>query len=254
MKYSLCYLLLVGVLLLGCHKRTFFEGPDAFEDGFEAYTTLEEALVEDDVFWSYTQLTRTENDVRIDSSFAHTGNKSLKFVAGPTEDGDASKASIAKQKMAFWEGETVRVSAWYFIEGNEPLQWLFLMDLEEQAMIGAGPGVRIAMVDDQLRMEYKFNEKDIIQDSATATPFPRNQWVEIVWEITLSQQDEGTVKLWQNGQLLIEEKNKRTLPEDILYFQQGTKGMYSSIEIGITANSFENSATIWIDDVNIGLR
>lgn len=248
MKYSYSYLLLLGVCLLSCDKHELFEGPDVYEDGFEAYTVLSEALIDDDIFWSYTQLTRMENDVLVDSSFAHTGSTSLKFVASPTEDGDASKASIAKQKMAFWEEETVRISGWYFISGNESLQWLFLMDIEEQSVIGAGPGMRIALVDNQLRIEYKFNEKDIIQDSETATSFPRDQWVELIWELSLSQKDEGTVKLWQDGQLLIEQKNRRTLPKDLLYFQQGTKGMYSSIEIGITANSFESSATIWVDD------
>lgn len=254
MKYSCFCLLVLGLCLLGCDKRTFFEGPDSYEDGFEAYTSLEDALIEDDVFWSFTQRTRAENTVQIDSSFAHSGNKSLKFTATLTEDGDASKASIAKQKMAFWEGETIRISAWYYVEGNEPLQWLFLMDLEEQATIGAGPGMRIALVDDQLRIEYKFNEKDILQDPEKAIPFPRNQWVEIKWDITLSQQDEGSVTLWQDDQLLIDVDNQRTLPKDLLYFQQGTKGMYSSIEIGITANSFENNSIIWVDDFKIGLR
>lgn len=254
MKYSFFYLLIVGLSLISCDKRTFFEGPDSYEDGFEAYTSLEDALIEDDVFWSFTQRTRAENHVQIDSSFAHSGKKSLKFTAALTENGDASKASIAKQKMAFWEGETVRISAWYFIEGNKPLPWLFLMDLEEQATIGAGPGMRIALVDDQLRIEYKFNERDILQDPLTSIPFPRNQWVKIEWEITLSQQDEGTVKLWQDDKLLIEVDNQRTLPKDLLYFQQGTKGMYSSIEIGITANSFENDAIIWVDDFEAAPR
>ena len=79
--------------------------------------------------------------------------------------------------------------------------------------------------------------------------FPRNQWVQVVWEVTLSQKNKGAVRLWQNGQLIIDSKNNRTLPKDILYFQQGTKGMYSSCEIGITANSKDNNLTIWVDDI-----
>ncbi len=73
--------------------------------------------------------------------------------------------------------------------------------------------------------------------------------VEIVWEVKLSQKNEGTVKLWQNGILIIDTKNNRTLPKDLLYSQQGTKGMYSSVEIGITANSKDNDLTIWVDDI-----
>jgi putative lipoic acid-binding regulatory protein len=39
----------------------------------------------------------------------------------------------------------------------------------------------------------------------------------------------------------------------VLYFQQGTKGMYNSIEIGITANSAESTAVVWVDDFEISV-
>lgn len=173
--------------------------------------------------------------------------KSLLFKAAKSDKDGASKSSLAKQKMAFWKGETVRLSAWYYIEGTQNLNWLFLMDLEEQTPIGAGPGMRLALVDNQLRIEHKFNEKDIKQQNPIS--FPRNEWVKIVWEIKLERKKKGTVKLWQNGQLIIDSKEHNTLPKDLLYFQQGTKGMYSSCEIGITANSSDNPTRLWVDDI-----
>ena len=151
--------------------------------------------------------------------------------------------------MAFWDGETVRMHVWYFIKDAKTLEWLFMLDLEEQTAIGAGPGMRLALVDNKLRIEYKFNEKDIMQPKGKEIDFPRNQWVELIWEVKLSQKNKGTVRLWQNGQLIIDSKDNRTLPEDILYFQQGTKGMYSSCEIGITANSRDNDLVLWVDDI-----
>jgi hypothetical protein len=123
------------------------------------------------------------------------------------------------------------------------------MDMEEQTAIGAGPGMRLAMVDNKLRVEYKFNEKDLTQPAGQEIEFPRNEWVEITWEVTLSPKNKGAVKLWQNGQLLIQQDHIRTLPKDLLYFQQGTKGMYSSCEIGITANSKDSDVTLWVDEV-----
>jgi hypothetical protein len=54
-----------------------------------------------------------------------------------------------------------------------------------------------------------------------------------------------------NDQLIIEENNTKTLPKDLLYNQQGTKGMYTSIEIGITANSYSNNAIVYADDFSI---
>lgn len=239
---------LVLLLLVSCSKEKYFDGPDFFQDDFESYSTLDDLLLPDDQLWSYTQQTKSGNTIIVDSTFSHTGNKSLKFYAGKS-DNVVSKASIAKQYMAFWEGETVRLSAWYYISGSNSLEWLFLTDIEEQTAIGAGPGMRLALVNDQLRVEYKFNEKDIVQTPGQEIDFPRNQWVEIVWEITLSMKHKGSVRLWQDGQLILNTSNNRTLPKDILYFQQGTKGMYSSCEIGITANSADSDLTIWVDDI-----
>jgi len=247
-------LLLVCVFLFNsCNKKKFFDGPDFYQDDFESYTSIDDLLSLDDVNWSLTQLTRDNNVVTIDSTNFHSGNQSLKFIADKSDGDGASKCSIAKQNMAFWDGETVRLSAWYFIEGTNSLDWLFLFDLEEQTAIGAGPGMRLALVDNHLVVEYKFYEKNIYQTVGQEIDFPRNEWVEVIWEVKLSQKNKGSVKLWQNGQLIIDEKNKRTLPKDVLYSLQGTKGMYSSVEIGITANSKENALKLWVDDVKFEL-
>lgn len=236
-------------LFSGCNKEKFFDGPDFYQDDFEAYSALSDLLSDDDKNWSLTQLTGEGNNITVDTNNVHSGDKSLKFVAGKSGDENVSKCSIAKQNMAFWDGESVKVTAWYFIEGTNTLDWLFLFDLEEQTAIGAGPGMRLALVNNQLRVEYKFYEKDIVQPGGQEIDFPRNQWVELIWEVKLSQKDRGSVKLWQNGELIIDSKNNTTLPKDILYSLQGTKGMYSSIEIGITANSRDNDLTIWADDI-----
>jgi hypothetical protein len=249
MKKKVLIILIGTMMVIGCKKEVYFDGPDFFQDGFESYSTLSDLLLPDDQLWSFTQLTRVENQITIDTTKVHSGNKSLKFVAQRSDNEGSSKSSIAKQNMAFWEGETVRMSAWYFIEGTNSLEWLFLMDMEEQTAIGAGPGMRLALVDNKLRVEHKFNEKDITQPSGQEIDFPRNQWVEIVWEVKLARGNKGAVRLWQNGQLIIESQNNTTLPKDFLYFQQGTKGMYSSCEVGITSNSKDNNLTIWADDI-----
>ena len=242
-------LFVFGTLIISCNKEKFFDGPDFFEDDFENYSALEDLLSDEDENWSFTQLTNENNIILVDTSKFHSGNRSLKFIAARSTNELLSKCSIAKQNMAFWEGETVKLSGWYFIEGTNALDWLFLFDLEEQTAIGAGPGMRLALVNNQLLVEYKFYESSILQPIGQEIDFPRNEWVEIVWEVKLSQKNEGTVKLWQNGILIIDTKNNRTLPKDLLYSQQGTKGMYSSVEIGITANSKDNDLTIWVDDI-----
>jgi len=67
----------------------------------------------------------------------------------------------------------------------------------------------------------------------------------------LQQKDEGYIKLWQNDTLLINVENTQTLPKDKLYFIQGTKGMYQSVQIGVTATTSDFDVTMYIDDIEI---
>lgn len=248
------YIIICLIFFSSCNKEKYFDGPDFYQDDFESYSKLEDMLLSpsgEELHWSFIQLTYANNEIRIDTNKSKSGKNSLRFFAQKAQNNNASKASICKQHMAFWEGETVRITASYFIESEHSLEWLFLMDLEEKTEIGAGPGMRLALVKNQLRIEYKFNEKDILQIAGNEIDFPRNQWVELIWEVKLSRKNKGTVKLWQDGMLIIDSKDKNTLPKDILYFQQGTKGMYSNVEIGITANSHDNDLVLWVDDFKI---
>src|SRR4026207_2088449 len=103
---TICFL-----LCSGCNKEKFFDGPDFYQDDFEVYSVLSDLLSDDDKNWSFTQLTGEGNTITVDTNNVHAGNKSLKFVADKSEDKIVSKCSIAKQNMAFWDGETVKVTA-----------------------------------------------------------------------------------------------------------------------------------------------
>ncbi|MGL4598607.1 MAG: heparin lyase I family protein [Bacteroidia bacterium] len=246
--------LLLFSILLSCNKKKIFDGPNAYADGFEHYSVIDSLIDGDDVRWSYFQNTFAGNVSAIDSSRSHSGIKSVRCFAEKSTAADgASKCSFTKQKMAFWENEIMVVEAWYFIEGTDKADWLFLMDLEEQANIGAGPGMRLALVDDKIRVEHKYNNPDILQ-SGDEILLPRNQWVHLKFETKLHQKKKGYVRVWQDDVLIIEQDNWNTLPRDLLYFQQGTKGMYSSVEFGITANSRDNDLVLFVDDVRIYKR
>ncbi|MFK8037458.1 MAG: heparin lyase I family protein [Crocinitomicaceae bacterium] len=242
----------VVILLLGCNKEKYFAGPNTFQDSFEEYSQIEDFIDGDNVKWSFVQKTYEENQLSIDTIIYHSGGKSFRsFAIAPIEGGLTSKASINKQFMAFWQNETVAIEAWYFIEGEQDLDWLFLMDLEEKVSIGAGPGMRIALVNNQLLVEHKYPNPNLKQEEGSAVDFPRNQWVKIKLEALLSQKEIGTVKVWQDDALIIEQNNWQTLPKDVLYFIQGTKGMYDKIEFGATANASDNSATVYVDDIDV---
>lgn len=251
MKPIIPFILSVFLLLLiSCNKEKLYGGPHQYQDSFESYHTLNDLLKTDESSWSFSQNTVGGNLVAPDSGFSHTGKRSMKFSAAASGD-IVSKASISKQHMAFKQGNVVEFSGWYFIPSSQPTDWLFIFDLEENTAIGAGPGMRLALTTDSgcLTVEHKYLETDLYQKHPRA--FPRDQWVHVVFQSFLSQKKDGWVKVFQNDELIIDATNTKTLPRDFLYNLQGTKGWYSSIETGITANTKLGKTTLFVDDIAV---
>jgi hypothetical protein len=253
MKRKGLYICLLA-LLISCNKDEFKDRPHEYFDNFDTYSTQEALMPEDNSRWSFYQLTYNNNSVSLDSNITHSGKYSIRCFGEKTNNNIVSKASISKNKMAFFEGEIFVMDAWFYIDGNQPLNWLFIFDLEETVNIGAGPGMRLVLVEEQLRVEHKYLNPDILQPETTAIDFPRNQWVNVCFEAKLSQRKKGYVKVWQNDQLIIEQDEWQTLPKDILYFQQGTKGIYTNIEFGVTAAAQDNNAVLFVDDIQVFIK
>jgi hypothetical protein len=255
MKKNIFFFVLLNLFLLsGCNKHKLFDGPNSFSENFESGTTREDLFPAGETRWSNFQLTVPTNHFEFDTTHPHSGNQCMHFYAEASPSNTVSKCSIFKHNMSFWAGQTMHVHGWFYLEGNLSEEWLFICDLEEQTAIGAGPGMRIAMVNNRLCIEHKYDEPTIYQTVGNEIDFPRDQWVEIDWEVKLSQKHRGYVKLWQNGQLIINSDKEQTLPKDILYAQQGTKGMYSSVEVGLTANSKDNATNFYVDDFDVMLK
>jgi hypothetical protein len=249
MRNRLIFIFLIAIPGGSCNKEDVWDGPNYWEDDFESYQTSDSLLDGENQLWSFFQLTKTENAISIDTLVKHSGTNSVKFVAAAS-DAVLSKCSIVKQHMAFWENNTAALEAWYYIEGNANIDWLFIMDFEENTPIGAGPGLRLAIVDDALVLNHKLdggrNQK---QPAGQEVIFPRDQWVHVKMEVYLTQKKKkGWVRIYQDSQLVLEELKVKTLPTDILYAVQGSKGQYSNIEFGITANA-ETDLIIYVDDV-----
>ncbi|THB66650.1 MAG: hypothetical protein D6B26_02460 [Spirochaetaceae bacterium] len=246
MKYIGLFML--AFTLGSCNVLSFFDGPDTYSDDFENYHSADDLIDGENRRWSFFQLSKPDNSITVDSSHSHGGAKCVRFQADKS-DSEASKASINKQFMAFWEGEIVTMEGWFYIEGSKNIDWLFIFDIEEKTQIGANPGTRLAFEDGYLLVEHKYPIDSTYQEPSSGIPFPRNQWVHIRFDIGLSQKEEGYFRVWQDGALILKRDNWQTLPTDLLYFTQGSKGMYDQIEFGITANSKSNETVMYIDDV-----
>lgn len=251
MRFSL--LLIIVLVLFGCKKNRLKNDSEYYSDDFDKAVyvnqTAIEALFIDDSLWSFNQLTRDQNFFDFNYDTVHSVGKSLKFSAIASGDG-ASKCSIAKQNLAFLEGETVKITAWYYLVGEAKLDYLFLIDMEERTPIGAGPGMRLTLVDNVLAIERnKMMKSTLFQENGIQ--FPRNEWVKIEWITDLSRKKKGSVLVYQNNELIIQENEIQTMPKDFLYNIQGTGGVYQSFEFGITANSTDNPCVLFLDDITI---
>ena len=244
---------LIGMLVLsGCFTIPEDNFPSSYSDGFEDYQNLQE-LLDRKEGWTGMNITDVANSIEIDSTFARTGQRSLRFSArGTTLNAPLSKCSLFNQAIEFEEGETVEITCWYYVEG-EPWEngWVFILDLEERVPIGAQPGTRLALMQEPgqpIINEFKYAQASITQLGTPPTSFPLNTWVEIRWLVHLSPKQEGSISVWQNQELIIQAENIQTLPKDQIYAIQGTRGVYNSVEVGITANADKGEKVLYLDD------
>jgi hypothetical protein len=235
-------------MISSCNKYEYFDGDNQYLEGFEAYNSYED-LTEEKFFF---QITYDDSYIIPDTIITHSGNKSMKFHAVRSENNILSKCSYAHHHMAFWEGETIFLSAWYYIDTDADLPWLFIMDLEEKAVIGAGPGIRPYISENNsFGLNFKYLEPNIEQDVEKQILIPRKEWFKLSMKVFLTQKKNGWIKLYQNDTLALDVTDVQTLPKDILYFQQGTKGMYNSVEFGLTANPTDISLDLYVDDIEV---
>jgi hypothetical protein len=246
-------LVLMILLLAGCYKtrREYLETAitDYAED-FESYTAFTQPGFLAN--WQGSQLTFAQNGLFIDSAFSHSGNNSLRCEATSTVGGNVSKASILKNNLGFEQDDEIYFECWYYLTASS-LPNIFIADFEEPATISSSPGFRLMLNENgELCVERnKMNKSTLRQTITQPRIFPQMQWVRIQLEAKLHKRNKGYLKLWQNGELILEHHDVQTLPRDMIYITQGTAAVLRQVEIGLTANSSSGSAVMYVDDMRI---
>jgi Polysaccharide lyase len=250
MKIANIGIILMSFALTACNKEKYFGGANSIFENFESIDSIDQLFADGSGNWKYYQKTESGSYIEIDTTNPHSGNKCLKIVA---VQGEVSKSDIANNKMSFWEDDVVQITSWFYLQGTADLNYVFLFDIEESTAIGASPGTRFALDEEGYLLveRNKYGETTISQPSDTKVIFPRDKWVELKIEIGLNQKKKGHIIVWQDGVQIIEELDARTLPRDRLLFMQGTKAMYQSIQIGLTATTSNSDITLFLDDIDI---
>jgi hypothetical protein len=273
------YLIIISLAIIACDKdENTAQDPSnevfLFEDGFETQNnSVNELFPSDASRWSTLQQTNPSNTTNeisiIDSEFSE-GENALRILAYQS-DSQLSKMDIEKNGLNILEGDKVTITADFYINGTQSLQNLLLIDLEccscWDPSVGDNyrsenqcPGVRLMMSgeDDYLSIERGKISGETIQQSST--PFPRNEWVSVKWEMTLSPDNTGNNKLYINGIEVINQ-NAMNMPNSQVFtdvfaeqnidFTLQEPTFYERVQIGATANPTAESVELFVDNFSI---
>ncbi len=188
-----------------------------------------------------------ENRIEPTGDLAHGGQTALRaYCVARSGDAVTNKASLETELIHFVRGDDVWFAGWYYVpaEGGMPFT---LMDLET-TWFKEHPGIRIMVFGEKhLGVELKWGTKPAYrQQKGHEISFPRGQWVHVKFHVTLSEEQDGVVELWQDGTQIVDARGQN-LPL--------SHTIYNSLEVGISAHSFGTlPATLYVDDVSISAR
>ena len=245
-----------------------------FVDGFETQNDLlDELFPSNGNRWStiqQTDPTNATNEMSISNAEFSEGQNALRIIAYQS-DSDLSKVDIEKNGLNIISGNKVTIKADFYIVGTEPIENLLLLDLEccscWDPTVGDNygsenqcPGVRLMMSggNDYLSIERGKISGTTMQQTSFA--FPRNQWVAVQWEMTMSDNENGLNRLIINGTEVINEAGMN-MPnaqvfEDV-FLNQGINftlqepTFYERVQIGATANPSAGNIELFVDDFSI---
>lgn len=241
-----------------------------FKDGFETQENdLMELFPSSGNRWTRIQQVNpdgVENEIGIESNRVLEGNNSLRIYA-KASNSTLSKMDIEKEGFKASEGATIRMEANFYIVTTENLENLLLIDMEccscwdPTVPDNQCPGVRLMIkTDDFLTIERgKILGITILQ---TNMAFPRNEWVNIVWEMKLSSNNDGINKLFINNQEVIAETGMNMPNASLFEAEFATHGIdfelqepvfYERFQIGATANPTQSDIEMYVDDVSFSI-
>ena len=278
-RHQSIFFVIMAFIFVSCGKdENNIEEPSAetfiFEDGFETQNnTIDELFPSNASRWSTIQQTdpsNATNEMSISNTEFNEGQNALR-VRSYQSDSDLSKVDIEKNGLNINLGDKVTIKADFFIVGTESLENLLLIDLEccscWDPTVGDNygsenqcPGVRLMMSggNDYLSIERGKISGTTMQQTNFA--FPRNQWVTVQWEMTLSDNENGLNRLVVDGAEVINEAGMNMPNAQVfkdVFLEQGIDFMlqeptsYERVQIGATANPTAGNIELFVDDFSI---
>jgi len=269
---------IVALLILACENdNTMEQEPTTenyiFEDGFETLNNnFDELFPSNGGRWTGIQQVNPSNfinEISISESIVSEGQSSLRLLANQSNS-VLSKMDIEKAGFSAFENDKIIIKADFYINSTANIENLLLIDLEccscwdnTSNAENQCPGIRLQMSggNDYLSIERGKIAEGTLQQ--TSFQFPRNEWVKVQWEMTLSDTDMGHNKLLINGEEVINTTgtnmpNAQTFRD--LFAQEGIDfnlqepAFYERIQIGATANPTAENIELFVDDFSLSIE
>ncbi|NNK18510.1 MAG: hypothetical protein HKP49_05105 [Maribacter sp.] len=281
-RFKRVFLIAIIAIFIACDKnengtKEELTATFLFEDGFETQNnSLDELFPLNGKRWSKIQQTNPTNAVNeisiIETEFIE-GRNAIRFLAYGS-DAQLSKIDIEKGGLNIKAGDKVIIKANFYINSAESLENLLLIDLEccscWDPRVGDNfgaenqcPGVRLMMSggNDYLSIERGKISGTTLQQ--TNFSFPRNQWVSVQWEMTMSDTENGLNKLLINGTEVLNE-SAMNMPNAAIFkdvfsnqgidFELQEPTFYERVQIGATANPTAGNIELYVDDFSISVE
>lgn len=177
-----------------------------------------------------------DNTIQIITDPTNDLNKVIQFYSvASTGNMITAKCSIDKQSNYFVKGMNLWYEAKYYIVNGMPYS---LVDFEN-SYFDQSPGPRVVIEDNKLAIENKFAEK-ITYYPTSGLAVPTNQWFTVKVHFYLSDEQDGIIEMWQDGNLILSTTGIN-IPLSI--------SIQNSLELGISATDI--GATLLVDDVRL---
>lgn len=276
MKNNFIFIALI-VFTLSCNDNrvegpTIVDLPYIFEDGFESPNIdLDDLFPEDASRWTNIQQVNpssSENDISLNQTLVLEGSNSLELLAQASDD-ILSKMDIQKGGIFAPEGSKLFIEANFYMASENELTNLLLIDIEcctcwdPSVSNNQCPGIRLMFTgeNDYLSIERgKIGQSTIFNSTVE---FPRNEWVHVEWNMTLSSKDDGENMLFINDveAINIEASNlpnaeefKDIFADEGIDFELQEPLGIERVQIGATANPTENAVHMYIDDFKLRIE
>ena|GEM_PF-2878361 len=201
-------------------------------------------------FWATEQLQNGSLDIVQDPTNA--SNKVLKALAGAKSGGKVGKADLIQRFEPVGPGGTIHMSSWFYFPKGTPRNSVILFDLEcASCGLDTNPGLRVYLRDGRLRVDLsKIGIKDALLPS-TDHQVPSERWFKLGWTVKLGVEGAGQTQITLDDKVVLA-ADSTTMPSTSIarkLLGHDITEAVDRIQIGLTANSNNKPALIYVDNV-----